>query len=86
MGLCHRSCVIGDEVWLLMGGDMPFILRHLKTEPITYYFKGESYVHGIMDGEILLQRFKGDSSKSDEEWLDDLKDGLPFETDQLVLS
>ena len=86
MGLCHLSCVIGDEVWLLMGGDMPFILRQLKTEPITYHFKGESYVHGIMDGELLLQRFKGDSAKSDGEWLDDLKDGLPFETKQLILS
>lgn len=86
MGLCHRSCVIGDEVWLLMGGDMPFILRQLDTEPTTYHFKGESYVHGIMDGELLLQRFKGDSAKSDKEWLDDLKEGLPFEMDQLTLS
>ena len=86
MGLCHKSCVLGGQVWLLMGGDMPFILRKLGTEPITYEFKGESYVHGIMDGEYLLQHFKGGNMLSDKEWLKSLANGLPFQTKALVLS
>ena len=86
MGLCHQSCVVGDQVWLLMGGHMPFLLRQLKTEPITHHFKGESYVHGIMDGELLLERFCRDSVQSKKKWLDDLENGLPFDTERLVLA
>ena len=55
MGLCQKPCVMGDQVWLLMGNDMPCIIRKLDTKPVTYQFLGESYVHGIMDGEYLLQ-------------------------------
>ncbi|ERF73204.1 hypothetical protein EPUS_03045 [Endocarpon pusillum Z07020] len=86
MGLCHQSCVLGDQVWLLMGGDMPFILRELDNEPVTHQFKGESYVHGIMDGEYLLNKFKSGGELSDKEWLNSLADALPFETENLVLS
>jgi heterokaryon incompatibility protein (HET) len=53
MGLAHHSCQVGDRVYLLMGGDMPFILRSKNSG--TFHFKGESYVHGIMDGEFLLR-------------------------------
>lgn len=57
MGLAHRSCLKGDKVYLLMGGDMPFVLRHLQGvegRQKTFQFKGESYVHGVMDGEHLV--------------------------------
>lgn len=51
MGLCQKPRVMGDQVWLLMGNYMPSIIRKLDTKPVTYQFLGESYVHGIMDGE-----------------------------------
>lgn len=27
MGFCHQTCIAGDEVWIMMGADMPLILR-----------------------------------------------------------
>ena len=90
IGLVHRSCVVGDFIFILMGGDMPCVLR--KVETGTYAFQGEAYVHGIMDGEFLLKYFSphrpSSTLNSDaEEWLDSLDgDPLPFDTERLVLS
>ena len=88
MGIAQQSCIIGDMVYLLMGGDMPFILRKLNTG--THEFKGEAYVHGVMDGEYLLKRFRQNDEQeemSDEEWLDRLGDEhLPFPTETVTLS
>lgn len=85
MGLCHRSCEEGDQVYLLMGGDMPFVLRKLDTG--FFQFKGESYVHGIMDGEFLLKSFKNTKMMKDEEWLRSLETGpLPFRTETVILT
>jgi hypothetical protein len=49
---------------------MPFILRKLQTG--TFQFKGQSYVHGVMDGEYLLKSFNGAIPVGDEEWLSSL--------------
>lgn len=38
-----------DEVWILEGADVPFILRHGEGD--RYRVVGEAYVHGIMYGE-----------------------------------
>ena len=38
-----------DEVWILMGARVPFILR--KVEGNRYMIVEEAYVHGIMYGE-----------------------------------
>jgi hypothetical protein len=89
MGMAHQGCVIGDMIYLLMGGDMPFVVRPLSTG--TYEFKGESYVHGVMDGEFLLKRFfdkVGDLLNPEaEEWLKKLGEGpLPFPTENIVLT
>lgn len=89
MGLADHSCVAGDSVYLLVGGDMPFVLRKLSTG--THQFQGEAYVHGIMDGEFLLKHFKSKKGEaeemSDEGWLDSLGDGpLPFPTEAVTLS
>jgi hypothetical protein len=89
MGLCHHSCVEGDEVYLLMGGDMPFVLRRLETG--SFYFKGETYVHSIMDGEFLLKHYKAcdrvSGALGDVEWLDALGNGpLPFQVTTVTLA
>ena len=89
MGLCQKSCVMGDQLWLLMGNDMPCMLRKFDTKPVTYQFLGESYVHGIMDGEYLLRThtYKGKESSYEEGGLlDSLQDVLPFETEDFLLS
>jgi len=85
MGLCHRSCKLHDQIFLLMGGEMPFILR--KKESGTFQFKGETYVHGIMDGEYLIQHYKATTDPmSDKQWLASLnQDPLPFETQAVIL-
>ena len=38
-----------DEVWILMGARVPFILHHVEGS--KYRVVGEAYVHGIMYGE-----------------------------------
>ncbi|KAL6876816.1 HET domain-containing protein, partial [Trichoderma novae-zelandiae] len=61
LGLGPPETQVGDEVWCLFGGRMPFVLRPLKTTQETVPGQGEKqlrqvfgtcYVHGIMDGEV----------------------------------
>lgn len=42
----------GDEIWVLLGGDVPFLLRQ-DTASTSYFLIGDCYAHGIMDGEAL---------------------------------
>jgi len=48
MGLARFDVIEGDKICILHGGHVPFILRE---ESHYYLFKGECYVHGLMDGE-----------------------------------
>ena len=52
MGL--GSPELGDEVWVLFGGDTPFILRPSVTDPGCHQLIGSCYVHGLMDGEAMV--------------------------------
>jgi hypothetical protein len=49
-GLAPPESMKDDIVCILLGGDMPFILRPKGS---YHTFIGECYVHGIMDGEAL---------------------------------
>jgi hypothetical protein len=45
-----RRTVAGDLVTISIGSKVPYILRRMEK----YYLNvGESFVHGIMDGEAL---------------------------------
>jgi hypothetical protein len=44
---------IGDRVFVLMGGDVPFVLRPGEKDEAYFFVIGDCYVHGIMDGEVL---------------------------------
>ncbi|KAE8444364.1 hypothetical protein EG329_000564 [Mollisiaceae sp. DMI_Dod_QoI] len=57
MGLAPADSEPGDHVVVLLGGQVPFVLR-----PVTegWKFVGECYVHGIMDGEIMVSALGGD--------------------------
>ena len=39
-----------DKIFLSYGGSVPYVLRPSDDK---YYFLGECYVHGIMDGEAI---------------------------------
>ncbi|KAF1991947.1 HET-domain-containing protein [Aulographum hederae CBS 113979] len=57
IGLCPRESLPGDHVVVLYGGSVPYVLRfnHVTAE---YYFVGECYVHGMMDGAALEEQTK----------------------------
>jgi hypothetical protein len=69
IGICPPTTIVGDEAWVLFGGNYPFILRernstsaHGLTPLSGHVFIGDAYVQGIMDGEFLMD-YEGDVSK-----------------------
>ncbi|KAK4150013.1 hypothetical protein C8A00DRAFT_46489 [Chaetomidium leptoderma] len=58
IGLCSDTCQVGDEVWLLEGGAVPYVLRRCGTqdEKERFVFCGECYVHGVMDGQLTREK------------------------------
>ncbi|KAK4235183.1 heterokaryon incompatibility protein-domain-containing protein [Achaetomium macrosporum] len=55
VGVCTETCEAGDEVWLLQGGAVPYVLRPCKEEggKRKYLFCGECCVEGVMKGELV---------------------------------
>lgn len=53
MGLGPFNTEEGDLVYVLAGGQVPFILRP-EISSGGFWLVGESYVHGIMDGEATM--------------------------------
>ncbi|KAK9797902.1 putative Heterokaryon incompatibility protein-domain-containing protein [Seiridium cardinale] len=54
MGTGHVDIQPGDEIWVLRGGKVPFVLRPLENDGKTKYtFIGQSYLQGAMQGEIF---------------------------------
>ncbi|KAK5744570.1 hypothetical protein LTR17_001965 [Elasticomyces elasticus] len=56
LGYGPDSIRIGDQVWILAGGKVPFILRPKVNG--RFELVGEAYVHGIMHGEAVRGREK----------------------------
>lgn len=52
MGLAPRWVKMGDIICILGGARMPCILR--RNNNMTYQFLGFGYIHGIMDGEAVV--------------------------------
>ena len=60
-GLCFPHAIPGDEVWVLAGGRVPFVLRSMDDAgeatgrdaegPVRRRLVGECYLHGFVDGE-----------------------------------
>jgi hypothetical protein len=48
MGLAPQLAEVGDEVWVLLGCDVPMLLRKCDD---YYILVGECFVYGIMEGE-----------------------------------
>ncbi|KAI1111531.1 heterokaryon incompatibility protein-domain-containing protein [Nemania sp. NC0429] len=54
LGFGPHHSEVGDQVWILHGGKMPFVLRRVTEGMCSandFYFVGSSYVDGIMHGE-----------------------------------
>lgn len=90
LGLGHRSLEVGDQVYILMGADMPYILRPVGGN--FFSFGGESYLHGAMDGEILGKARAAKEGNvfdngEDLSWVEGLTDeaSWPFDTEKLIL-
>ncbi|OTA93661.1 hypothetical protein M434DRAFT_30798 [Hypoxylon sp. CO27-5] len=70
LGLAPEDAQQGDEIWVLNGGRVPLILRPLgkimeRYSKPEYTFVGDSYVHGIMDGEFVdASMRKGEVSRT----------------------
>ncbi|KAI1472364.1 HET-domain-containing protein [Daldinia caldariorum] len=63
IGLAPEDALEGDEIWILNGGRVPLILRPIgsqseKVSGANYTLVGDSYVHGIMDGEFVEASMK----------------------------
>lgn len=50
LGIGAASLDVGDGVWVLAGGSVPFLLRPHHN---NYRLLAEAYVHGIMHGEAV---------------------------------
>lgn len=65
MGLVPSSAKRGDLVCVLLGCNVPVILRRMDNSKEEYLFIGEAYFQGIMDGEALEQVDAGKLSLRD---------------------
>jgi hypothetical protein len=91
-GYMGRACMNvkeDDVIILLLGGEAPFVLRQ---DGDNYRFIGEAYVHGIMDGEALIEarRLENPDQEFDDDrsWPSTLhEDGieLPFKTQKFCI-
>ena len=60
IGVAPALAAPGDRVAVLFGGKVPYILRQnnineSECREMTWTFIGDSYVHGIMHGEVLAK-------------------------------
>ncbi|GJC79636.1 hypothetical protein ColLi_02474 [Colletotrichum liriopes] len=71
LGLGPAAAMTGDEIWLIKGSRMPLLLRNTqamtgptgnaaKLKGQTYVLVGETYLHGVMYGEMLGREFTGE--------------------------
>jgi hypothetical protein len=51
LGRGPKSVDVGDQIWILAGANVPFVLRPMANG--RFQVIGEAYVHGIMHGEVL---------------------------------
>ena len=51
MGLVPNCAEVGDWIFIPLGSTVPFVLRAKNDN--TFLLLGETYIHGIMDGEAL---------------------------------
>jgi hypothetical protein len=58
-GIAAHNVIEGDSIWIVKGGKLPLVLRKVTAnegkrsngESQVYGLVGDSYIHGIVDGE-----------------------------------
>ena len=56
LGIASDKILVGDAITMLLGGEVPIVLRPLLEPKAGHYtFVAECYVHGFMDGEGLIE-------------------------------
>jgi hypothetical protein len=50
LGLVPEAIDSTDEIFMLQGSDLPFVLRPIPPLPALYRFVGGCYMHGLMEG------------------------------------
>jgi hypothetical protein len=59
MGVGPREMLLGDTIAILLGGSVPFCLRAVPDAPEDHYtLVGDTYVHGLMDGEGVMENWE----------------------------
>lgn len=53
LGIAHQSIEVDDEVWVLLGAKVPFVIRPQTDRGLAKVLVCEAYLHGFMDGEAL---------------------------------
>jgi Heterokaryon incompatibility protein (HET) len=88
LGFGPHHLEVGDHVFVLLGGEVPYLLRETEAET-EYTFVGECYIHGLMSGEALLEARKMADPLCDLEdtaWLKRLhEEEIPFPTMDVVI-
>lgn len=56
LGSCPTGIAIGDEIWILDGARVPFILRPGQEE-FSYTFVGDTFMLDLMNGEMLNEEY-----------------------------
>lgn len=51
IGLASLDAALADDICLLFGGDVPYVVR--RTDNECSQFIGECYCYGIMNGEAI---------------------------------
>jgi hypothetical protein len=59
MGLVPTGAMAGDEIFVMDGGQVFYVLRPKEA---SFIYIGECYLHGLMDGEVL-ERLKDGTAK-----------------------
>ena len=81
IGMAVNTIQPGDSVTLLLGHDLPVILRSMN-ESGHFRYVADCYMHGFMDGEALIEARKAADptyDPEDESWLEKLHEiKLPF--------
>ena len=53
LGLVPAGAMAGDVVTIVIGYNVPLLLRRAQGETRRFSLIGECYVHGVMDGEVV---------------------------------
>lgn len=89
LGIASDNVLPGDVITMLLGGEVPIVVRPLKDKPGHFTFVSECYIHGFMDGESLIDARRSaqpEHDPADVSWLHELHaNNVPFPVQEFHL-